>query len=61
MASNSAPAGARAGAADAGITRTFGWQDTFVPPGEDPRSDGGLGDERATLTGYLATTGSPWN
>src|SRR6266576_4502460 len=36
-------------AADAGITRTFGWQDMFVRPEEDPRSDDGLGDERATL------------
>ena len=25
----------------------------FVRPEEDPRSDGGLGDERHTLTGYL--------
>ena len=51
MASDPAPEERRAGAA--GITRTFGWQDMFVPPEEDPRSDGGLGDERATLTGYL--------
>ncbi len=54
MASDPAPGEGRDGtAADAGITRTFGWQDMFVRPEEDPRSDDGLGDERATLTGYL--------
>ena len=54
MASDHAPAEDPGGAAaDAGITRTFGWQDMFVRPDEDPRSEGGLGDERATLTGYL--------
>jgi uncharacterized damage-inducible protein DinB len=35
------------------ITRTFGWQNMFVRPEDDPRSDEGLGDERATLVGYL--------
>ena len=35
------------------ITRAFGWQDMFVRPEDDPRSDDGLGDERATLVGYL--------
>jgi uncharacterized damage-inducible protein DinB len=34
-------------------TRTFGWSDMFVRPEEDPRADGGFGDERATLVGYL--------
>ena len=54
MASDHAPEeGPGGAAADAGITRTFGWQDMFVRPDEDPRSEGGLGDERATLTGYL--------
>src|SRR5712672_868676 len=48
MASDPAPGEGRDGtAADAGITRTFGWQDMFVRPEEDPRSDDGLGDERA--------------
>jgi uncharacterized damage-inducible protein DinB len=40
-------------AADEQITRTFGWEDRFVRPEDDPRSDDGLGDERATLVGYL--------
>lgn len=54
MASDHAPEeGPGGAAADAGITRTFGWQDMFVRPEEDPRSEDGLGDERATLTGYL--------
>ena len=54
MASDPAPGEGRdSAAADAGITRTFAWQDMFVRPEEDPRSDGGLADERATLTGYL--------
>ena len=54
MASDPAPGEGRDGtAADAGITRTFGWQDMFVRPEEDPRSDDGFGDERGTLTGYL--------
>jgi len=35
------------------ITRTFGWQNMFVRPEDDPRSDDGLGDERTTLVGYL--------
>jgi uncharacterized protein DUF664 len=41
-------------APDAGITRTFGWQDMFVRPEDDPRSNGAsLAGERDTLTGYL--------
>ena len=52
MANDPAP-GQGPGDVAAGITRTFGWQDLFVRPEDDPRSDGGLGDERATLTGYL--------
>lgn len=36
-----------------GITRSFGWSNMFVAPEEDPRTDGGLGDERTTLVGYL--------
>jgi uncharacterized damage-inducible protein DinB len=44
--------------ADAGLredrgTRNFGWSDMFVRPEDDPRSDVGLLDERATLVGYL--------
>jgi hypothetical protein len=54
MASDAGPGEGRNGTApDAGITRTFGWQDMFVPPEEDPRSDDGPGDERTTLTAYL--------
>jgi hypothetical protein len=55
MPSDPSPAAGRDGAAaDAGITRTFGWQDIFVPPEEDPRSTGGgPAGERETLTGYL--------
>ncbi len=52
MANDPAP-GQGPGDVAAGITRTFGWQDLFVRPEDDPRSDGGFGDERATLTGYL--------
>jgi hypothetical protein len=34
--------------------RKFGWWDMFVAPEEDPRGDGGFGDdERGILTGYL--------
>jgi uncharacterized damage-inducible protein DinB len=40
-------------AQDEPVTRTFGWQDMFVRPEDDPRSDSGLGGERATLLGYL--------
>jgi hypothetical protein len=41
-------------APEAAITRIFGWQDVFVPPEEDPRSQGGdPAGERDTLTGYL--------
>lgn len=36
-----------------GITRSFGWSDMFVRPEDDPRTDGGFDDERATLVGYL--------
>ncbi|MHC3469976.1 DinB family protein [Streptomyces sp. 7R007] len=36
------------------IERTFGWWDMFVPPEEDPRSDGGQVGERDTLVGSLA-------
>jgi hypothetical protein len=36
------------------ITRVFGWQDIFVRPEDDPRSQGGgPAGERETLTGYL--------
>jgi hypothetical protein len=36
------------------ITRVFGWQDMFVRPEDDPRSeDSGIAGERETLTGYL--------
>jgi hypothetical protein len=34
-------------------TREFGWSDMFVPPEEDPRTDGGFKGERATLAGFL--------
>jgi uncharacterized damage-inducible protein DinB len=33
--------------------RRFGWSDMFVHPDEDPRSEGGLTDERALLVEYL--------
>jgi len=35
------------------MTRNFGWSNMFVRPEEDPRSEGGFDDERATLVGYL--------
>jgi uncharacterized damage-inducible protein DinB len=38
---------------DEGITRTFGWENMFVRPEDDPRADGGFHGERDTLTGYL--------
>jgi len=55
MASDPAPGEGRDGTApDAGITRTFGWQDMFVPPEEDPRTESASpAGERDTLTGYL--------
>jgi hypothetical protein len=56
MSSNSGPGpgeGPRPEDEAARVTRTFGWQNMFVPPEDDPRSDDGLGDERHTLVGYL--------
>jgi uncharacterized damage-inducible protein DinB len=56
MSSNSGPGSAArqdAQARDEGITRTFGWQNMFVRPQDDPRADGGFDGERATLVGYL--------
>ena len=53
MSSDSAPGHGRDTAGGTGITRTFGWQDMFVAPGEDPRKDSGLAGERATLIEYL--------
>ncbi|PSK96659.1 uncharacterized protein DUF664 [Haloactinopolyspora alba] len=38
---------------DADPVRSFGWQDLFAHPDDDPRSDGRLDGERATLVGYL--------
>ena len=35
------------------LTRTFDWENMFVAPGDDPRSQGGFADERSTLVGYL--------
>jgi uncharacterized damage-inducible protein DinB len=35
------------------ITRSFGWSDMFVPPEEDPRTEGGFDNERDTLVAYL--------
>jgi hypothetical protein len=35
------------------ITRSFGWSNMFVPPEDDPRSEGGLAGEKATLVAYL--------
>jgi hypothetical protein len=35
------------------LTRSFGWSDMFVRPEDDPRTDGGFGDEQTTLVGYL--------
>ncbi|WP_247597602.1 DinB family protein [Streptomyces sp. RKND-216] len=34
-------------------TRTFAWEDMFVHPDDDPRSQDPYEGERATLTGYL--------
>jgi uncharacterized damage-inducible protein DinB len=55
MASDHAPGGGPGGpAAEAGITRTFGWQDMFVRPEDDPRTEStSPAGERDTLTGYL--------
>ncbi len=39
--------------ADVAIVRSFGWQDMFVPPEEDPRSQAPSVGERATLNEYL--------
>jgi uncharacterized damage-inducible protein DinB len=36
-----------------GLTRSFGWSDMFVAPEDDPRTEGGVADERTTLVGYL--------
>ena len=35
------------------ITRTFGWQDIFVRPEDDPRGEGGVVGERDVLVSYL--------
>jgi uncharacterized damage-inducible protein DinB len=36
------------------LVRTFGWEDMFLPPEEDPRDQGATFDnERDTLVGYL--------
>jgi uncharacterized damage-inducible protein DinB len=53
MSSDSVPGQGRDTADGTGITRTFGWQDMWLPPEEDPRTDGGLAGERATLIEYL--------
>ena len=39
--------------ADVPVVRQFGWQDMFVSPEEDPRSQAPSTGERATLTDYL--------
>ena len=39
--------------ADVAVERQFGWQDMFVSPDEDPRSQSLSVGERATLTDYL--------
>jgi hypothetical protein len=52
--SSDSPAGEGRGTADGtGITRTFGWQDMWASPQEDPRTDSSPVGERATLTEYL--------
>ncbi|MFZ0059598.1 MAG: DinB family protein [Acidimicrobiales bacterium] len=38
---------------DAPVIRSFGWEDMFVPPDEDPRSQAPSVGERATLVNYL--------
>jgi hypothetical protein len=38
MANDPAPGEGPGAAQDAGITRTFGWQDMFVRPEDDPRT-----------------------
>ena len=53
MSSDSAPGQGRDTADGTGITRTFGWQDMWLPPEEDPRSDSSPAGERATLIEYL--------
>ena len=55
MANDPAPGeGPGATAQEAGIARTFGWQDMFVRPGDDPRTEStSPAGERDTLTGYL--------
>ena len=55
MANDPAPGeGPGATAQVAGITRTFGWQDVFVRPEDDPRTQTtSPAGERDTLTGYL--------
>jgi uncharacterized damage-inducible protein DinB len=55
MTDDTAPAGQRTDTElrEAGMTRNFGWSNMFVRPEEDPRSEGGFDDERATLVGYL--------
>ena len=56
MSSNAGPSsgeGQDAEARDEVITRTFGWEDMFVRPEDDPRTDGGFDSERATLVAYL--------
>jgi uncharacterized damage-inducible protein DinB len=39
--------------ADLAVVRRFGWEDMFVPPEADPRSQAPSVGERATLTEYL--------
>ena len=34
-------------------SRSFAWSNMFVAPDDDPRSEGGLDDERSVLTDYL--------
>ena len=55
MASDHAPGeGPGGAAAEAAIIRTFGWQDMFVRPEDDPRTEStSPAGERDTLTGYL--------
>lgn len=55
MPDKSTPKGDRADTTEpeSDVTRSFAWSNMFVRPEEDPRSEGGSGDEKATLVAYL--------
>ncbi|HEY9524478.1 MAG TPA: DinB family protein [Thermopolyspora sp.] len=52
----SVTSGATPGHDDSATTwpvQRFGWDNMFVHPDDDPRTDGGFADERSMLAGYL--------